>query len=58
MRRFSLGVALAILTLHCGTAVAAGRDAARPYVYQHRAVSTPVAAAQAAFDRGLTLVYA
>jgi tetratricopeptide (TPR) repeat protein len=58
MRRFRLGVAMAILLLLCGTALAAGPDAARPYVYQHRAVSTPVAAAQAAFDRGLTLVYA
>jgi hypothetical protein len=31
---------------------------AAPYVYVHHEVSTPVPDAQAAFDRGLTLVYA
>ncbi|MBS0375920.1 MAG: tetratricopeptide repeat protein [Proteobacteria bacterium] len=58
MRHQSLGVAVTVLVLAAGAAVAAERNAARPYVYEHRAVSTPVAAAQAAFDRGLTLVYA
>src|SRR5512137_1854227 len=47
-----------LLLLASVASIAAGRPAAEPYVYTHRMVSTPVAAAQAAFDRGLTLVYA
>lgn len=58
MQRIWRGVAAAIVALLAGPAVASERSAARPYVYEHRGISTPVAAAQAAFDRGLTLVYA
>ncbi|HXQ63951.1 MAG TPA: hypothetical protein VN787_03790 [Steroidobacteraceae bacterium] len=46
-------VALAIAPL-----AALARPAAEPYTYAHHAVSTSITAAQAAFDRGLTLVYA
>ncbi len=53
----SLLAGLLVATIGSADA-AAGRTAAEPYVYAHHAVSTPVAAAQAAFDRGLTLVYA
>jgi tetratricopeptide (TPR) repeat protein len=47
-----------LIVLSClGTAGARPASDA-PYVYAHHPVSTRIAAAQAAFDRGLTLVYA
>jgi tetratricopeptide (TPR) repeat protein len=56
MKRMRTGTgALALLLL----GVTAGATApATPYAYAHHPVSTRIAAAQAAFDRGLTLVYA
>ena len=39
-------------------AAAAASTADEPYIYAHHRVSTIVGAAQAAFDRGLTLIYA
>jgi tetratricopeptide (TPR) repeat protein len=47
-----------LLLLASVASPAAPRPPAEPYVYSHRAVTTEVSAAQAAFDRGLTLVYA
>ena len=47
-----------LLLLASAAAPADPRPPAEPYVYAHHPVSTRVAAAQAAFDRGLTLVYA
>jgi len=47
-----------LLMLVSAASLATGRGPGEPYVYAHRGVSTPVTAAQAAFDRGLTLVYA
>jgi tetratricopeptide (TPR) repeat protein len=47
-----------LLLLASVASPAASRPRAEPYVYAHRAVTTQVTAAQAAFDRGLTLVYA
>lgn len=46
----------ALATLGAGAAVA--DEPAPPYVYAHHEVSTSIASAQAAFDRGLTLIYA
>ncbi|HXQ32036.1 MAG TPA: hypothetical protein VN790_08755 [Steroidobacteraceae bacterium] len=48
-----IAVTLALIPL-----VASGRPASDPYTYSHHAVSTSIASAQSAFDRGLTLVYA
>ena len=47
----------ALVALLAGTAARAGSPAS-PYVYAHHEVGTQVAAAQAGFDRGLTLIYA
>jgi tetratricopeptide (TPR) repeat protein len=58
MTRLAGPIIAALLVATSAAAAAASRSAAEPYVYAHHAVSTPVAAAQAAFDRGLTLVYA
>ena len=49
---------LAAGVLAASAAAAAARDSPAPYLYAHHAVSTSISAAQAAFDRGLTLTYA
>ena len=62
IRRFGRVIAAAALAalaaLAAGAATAAARESSAPYVYAHHAVSTSIGAAQAAFDRGLTLIYA
>ena len=49
---------LALLVVTAGPWAAGARPLESPYVYAHHGVSTSIVAAQAAFDRGLTLVYA
>jgi tetratricopeptide (TPR) repeat protein len=49
---------LTVVALAIAPLATLGRPAADPYTYSHHAVSTSIARAQSAFDRGLTLVYA
>jgi tetratricopeptide (TPR) repeat protein len=57
IRRRWTSIALCIIGGAAQT-VCAGATPSNPYTYVHHAVSTDVSAAQFAFDRGLTLVFA
>ena len=59
--RRRIAEAVLLLVISAGVPLAsrtAAPDAPITYTYVHHAVSTGVPAAQAAFDRGLTLVFA
>ena len=58
-RRIARGAqVLALLATSAVSCFAGARAPDSPYVYAHHGVSTAITSAQAAFDRGLTLIYA